>query len=69
VTQSTGIVNPTQTQLAIQMILEASQAVLDLAQQRVLVLGGVVDSTVTISSRFASKRTQELVNAFNNILR
>jgi hypothetical protein len=69
VTQANGSLNPTQTQLAIQIVLEASRVVLELTQQRVLVLGGVVDSAVSIPSRFASRRTQELVNAFNNILR
>ena len=69
VTRANERSNPTQTELAIQMIFEASRVVLDLTQQRVLFLGGVVDSTVSISSRFSSKRTQELVNAFNNVLR
>lgn len=69
VTHANERLNPTQTELAIQMIFEASRVVLDLTQQRVLFLGGVVDSTVSISSRFSSKRTQELVNAFNNVLR
>lgn len=61
--------NPAQSRLAIQMVLEATQYVIDAIQQRVLFLGGNVDQAEIIPLKFTSKTTQELVLAYNKVSR
>jgi hypothetical protein len=70
VLQNAGSMNSTQTQLALQMILEACRFVVDQTQQRVLLLGGaVMDNAEKIPTKFLSPSTQELVTTYNTILR
>lgn len=61
--------NPTQIQLAVQMVLEATQCVIEATTQRVHFLGGNVDMSDRIPQKFSSPATQELIVAYNKVSR